>query len=381
MTPRIHLNDTTLRDGEQAPGVAFTLAERIAIAEALAAAGVPEIEAGTPAMGPDEVSAIATIARSVPQVRTLAWCRLSEKDLALAARAGVRAVNLSIPLSDRLLATKLGIDREEALARIKRVVPRALDMGMDVAIGGEDASRSDPEHVVRVAETAAALGAFRLRLADTVGVLDPFSTADLVGTVCRAAPIAIEFHGHDDLGLATANSLAAVRAGATHVSVTVLGLGERAGNAPLEELAVALDRLGQGETGIDLARLPRLAEVVARASGRPVPEGKAIVGRDVFTHESGIHVSAILKEPETYQALDPALVGRGHAIVIGKHSGAAALAHALGETVPDALLPTLRARIIRQAARTKRPIAPGELRAMVRDLEAQVAGSPLPIAS
>jgi homocitrate synthase NifV len=361
---QVWLNDTTLRDGEQTPGVAFTVAEKVAIAEALAEAGVPELEAGTPAMGAEEIEALQAISAGNLGVRVIAWCRMGKIDIDAARRAGVGAVNLSIPASDRLLSVKLGLDRDEALERVRRYVPMALDAGFEVAVGAEDASRADPDHLMRLAETAAAAGAFRLRLADTIGLLDPFRTHELVVRIVRAADIAIEFHGHDDYGMATANTLAAIRAGATHASVTVVGLGERAGNACLAEVAAALESLLGVATGLDLKRLPALADLVASASGRAVPEGKAIVGRDVFTHESGIHVAGLLADPETYRGADPTLFGRRRRIVIGKHSGAKALAYALAKRGVE-LAPPVAARLValvrRRATRTKRALSLDEI--------------------
>jgi homocitrate synthase NifV len=371
---RIALNDTTLRDGEQTPGVAFTLAEKIAIAEALAAAGLPELEAGTPAMGDEEVEALRAISGLELGVRVLAWCRMTKVDIAAARHAGVGAVNLSIPASDRLLNAKLGLTRAEALARVRALVPFALDAGFEVAVGAEDASRADVDHLLRLADAAAEAGAFRLRIADTVGALDPFATHALVARVAAASDLTIEFHGHDDYGLATANSLAAARAGATHLSVTVGGLGERAGNAPLEEVAAALECLHNKPTGIDLTQLSGLAAMVAEAAQRSVPPGKAIVGADVFSHESGVHVAGLLADPESYRGPDPALFGRRDRFVVGKHSGAKSLAHALrerGVVLAEETAPFLVALVRRRATQSKTALSSDELARLHQEAAAE----------
>ncbi|WP_061846435.1 homocitrate synthase [Bradyrhizobium sp. DOA1] len=370
-TRRIVLNDTTLRDGEQAPGVAFTTAEKVSIARVLANAGITEIEAGTPAMGHEEVSAIRAIVEAGLAATIIGWCRLKKSDVDAAIDSGVSMVNVSVPSSDLQLAAKLGIGRGAVLEQLKRVGGYARDRGLDVAVGGEDSSRADVDFLVELIAAAKTAGARRFRVADTLSVLDPDASFALVSELCANTDLELEFHGHDDLGLATANTLAAIKAGATHASVTVIGLGERAGNAPLEEVAVALKQLYGCDTGVVLSELESVAALVAGAAARTIPLNKAIVGEDVFTHESGIHVDGLRKDRRSYQALDPQLLGRSNRFVIGKHSGLSAITALLSElqlSVSDEESRAILARIRKHAVEHKGGVAPETVMTIWREV-------------
>ncbi|PZQ68616.1 MAG: homocitrate synthase [Variovorax paradoxus] len=348
MNAGIVINDTTLRDGEQTAGVA--------------------------AMGEEEMACIDAIASSGTGARLMVWGRLTDEDLARALHTRADVIHLSIPVSDIHLQHKLKQTRDWVLAQVTRVVSVAAATGRSISLGAEDASRADAGFLAQVAQRAQACGAMRIRFADTLGVLDPFATHEAIARLRDAVDLQIEIHAHDDLGMATANTLAALRAGATHANTTVNGLGERAGNAALEEVVMGTRHLLQRDTGVDTRALTAISALVARASGRPVAFNKSIVGEAVFTHESGIHVDGLLKNAATYEGFDPAELGRERRTVLGKHSGSQGVRQAYGQlgfSLDEGLARRLLSRIRAHASEAKRAPTTDELRGFLVDAMAR----------
>lgn len=318
MTPTII--DTTLRDGEQAPGVSFSIQEKMEIASLLDQLGVHEVEAGTPAIGSEEREAIQQIANAGFSFTTSAWCRARLDDLKLAAKLKTQSVNISLPVSDIQIEV-WGKDKTWVYQQLRETLSFATDHFEHVTMGAQDASRAEFDYLKEFIYHASDFGANRIRLSDTVGCFDPMESLQFFRMLKYHFPtIAMEFHGHNDLGMATANTIGAIRGGADCISATVTGLGERAGNAVLEEIIATLN-FKYNDTRFNTTLLQHLAQKVAKAAKLETIINNPVVGANAFCHESGVHTSALLKNPQSYQVLNPEHYGDNKIkFVTGKHS-------------------------------------------------------------
>ncbi len=358
---RIKIFDTTLRDGEQSPGIALRPEEKAEVALALERLGVDVIEAGFAASSPGDFAGVAAVSEAVSSVTVASLARTTAEDLdasAEALRGAPRSrLHVFVATSELHMERKLGLTREQVLERVAWSVGYARDRADEVEFSAEDATRSDPAFLAEVCRTAVEAGADVVNLPDTVGYSIPEEYAAFLREMRSLCPelegVELSVHCHDDLGLAVANSLAGVGAGATQVECTVNGIGERAGNAALEEIVMALRvRVGafDAETGVDPRLLNDASALVSAVTGYPVQPNKAIVGANAFAHEAGIHQDGVLKDVSTYQIIDPADVGVAMTLPLGKHSGR----HAFARACAEAGFPVEREQLDAAFARFKR---------------------------
>lgn len=372
---RVDIDDTTLRDGEQTAGVVFANDEKLRIAKLLDEVGVYQIEAGIPTMGGAEKEAVSKIAALDLNCSILAWNRAVIADIEASLECGVDAVAVSMSSSDIHIEHKLRTNREWVLESVKAAVEFAKSHNLYVSVNAEDASRSDMEFLLTFARTARDAGADRLRFCDTLGIMEPFNTFMKIKTIIDVTGMDVEMHTHNDFGMATANAIAGVKAGARFVNTTVNGLGERAGNAALEEFVMALKYVEGIDLHLNTGKFRELSEYVAHASGRPIPTWKPIVGANLFVYESSSRAAGVLEDPASYEIFPPEAVGLQRRFVIGKYSGVDSLKMKLAEYgihVSDQEAAALVMRLRSKAVSLKRALFDEEILDVYRSEKAEV---------
>jgi methanogen homocitrate synthase len=328
---KITIYDTTLRDGEQTPGVCLRTAEKLKIARKLDELRIHQIEAGFPVVSSEEKRSVTTIANEGLDANILALCRTKKEDIDTALDCNVDGIITFLGTSDLHLKHKLKVDQEDALNICMNAIEHAKDHGLFVAFSAEDATRTDLDFLKSVYKRAESYGADRVHIADTVGAISPQGMDYLVRELKKDINIEIALHCHNDFGMALTNCIAGLLAGASAVSTTVNGIGERAGNTSLEEIVMALLIIYGVDLGFNIKVFYKLSQMVEELTNMKVPNNKPIVGKNVFRHESGIHVDAVIEEPLTYEPFLPELIGHQRQIVLGKHSGCRAVKAKLDE--------------------------------------------------
>ncbi|HEX3290839.1 MAG TPA: hypothetical protein VHR46_05540 [Gaiella sp.] len=367
----VGLYDTTLRDGEQTIGVVLTPEEKLEIATALDAAGIDRIEAGFPRVSDDDFAAVRIIAEAGLRAEVWGFSRAVQADVDVLVELGVGASVIESPISDGKLDA-LGVSRETMLERIRSAVAFATEHGIRVAFFGVDSSRADLDFFDRAYEAAVDAGAAEVVVVDTLGIATPEAAALLVSRTLDRLDVPVHWHGHDDFGLGTAAAIAAVQAGATWVQGTLNGMGERAGNADLVEVALALEALYGIPTRLDLTRARALSRLVAERAGTPLPPWKAVTGEALFTRESGA-VAAQFHDPPAIEPYASELVGAERGIVLGKKSGIDSIRIALerlGLDVPTDRHAELLAAVKRLGTQKQRLVTDTELRRLAKRVTA-----------
>lgn len=327
----ITVYDTTLRDGEQTPGVCLRTPEKLKIAKKLDELGIHQIESGFPVVSNEEKKSVKAIANEGLNAQILALSRTKKTDIDTAIDCDVDGVITFMSTSDLHLKYKIKMTREEILNVCMSSIEHAKDHGLFVAFSAEDATRTDLDFLKKMYKKADEYGADRVHIADTVGAISPYGMDYLVKEIRSTIDAQIALHCHNDFGMALANSIAGLLAGANAVSTTVNGIGERAGNTSLEELVMALKFIYNVDLGFDISKFCELSKLVESLTHMDIPYNKPIVGKNIFRHESGIHVDAVIEEPLTYEPFLPELIGHQRRIVLGKHSGCRAVRAKLNE--------------------------------------------------
>ncbi len=368
------INDTTLRDGEQTAGIVFSATEKLLIAEILDKIGVDEIEAGIPVMGGDEKLAVKKINESGLKAKIVGWNRAKPEDIYASLDIGLKFIHVSVPVSKIHIEYKLKKDFQYVKTNLINILKILNKEDVKYSVGGEDSSRADLESVIEFIKIAEGEGAYKFRYSDTVGILNPLKIYENIKKIKndqKLKNIMLEIHTHNDFGMASANSVAALKAGADSLSGSISGIGERAGNCALEEVIAYFNFIENQKIKFDFIKAKNLAKFIARITKRRIPLSKPIFGKNIFYHEAGIHTDGILKNPLNYEAYPPEYVGTKRKLLVGKHGGSSAIKYKLNKmgiqlTVKDAgyLLAAAKAK----SAELKRCLSDKELLSLYQNL-------------